>query len=219
MIARLRGNLVERRVDGVAARLVIDCQGVGYEVACSLATMEALPEPEGAVVLRIHTQASENRVALYGFATDEERALFDVMITVQNVGPRTALEMLSTAPSTAALAQMIASGDVKALHKLKGVGKKTADMLVAKVRDKCEFLLATWTAAGTLAGASIAVSRPTPARPNVARRDPMLEDVASALGNLGWRHAEVDKVLERLDIPPGATVEVLLRDALRAMPR
>ena len=212
MIARLRGVLVEREQDGASGRVVVECAGVGYEVTVSLATLEALPADGDEVVLRIHTQASENRVALFGFSRREERQLFDAMVTVQNVGPRTAVEMLSGAKSPQHMANMIAEGDTKALTALKGVGKKTADMLVAKLRDRCELMLASWRAAG-LAPAAMATdtSAPTDA--------PLLEDVALALANLGWRSAEVQKVVDELEVPPGATVEVLLRDALRAMPR
>lgn len=206
MIARLRGALVERGADFV----VVECGGVGYEVAVPSATLAALPEVGAEVTLRIYTQAQENRIALYGFATKEERDLFDRLITVKNVGPATALEVLSAVGDPRELARLIAAGDVAGLTRVRGIGKKRADLLVVELRDKCAELLATWGADGA--------ARPAPAARPKESRSPLLDDVASALVNLGWRPALVDKVVAQLEIPPDATVEGLLRDALRAMP-
>lgn len=205
MIARLRGTLVERGAEGV----VVECGGVGYDVHVSLQTLAAVGELGGEVTLRVHTHATENRLALYGFATAEERQVFDLLITVKNVGPSSAMSILSGATSAQALVRTIAAGDVPALVKLKGVGKKTAELLVVELKEKCEWLLATW-------GASGATPAPGPKR---GARPAILDDVASALVHLGWRAAEADKVLSKLQIPPGASIETLLRDALRAMPR
>jgi Holliday junction DNA helicase RuvA len=205
MIARLRGTLVERQADGA----VVDCGGVGYDVRVSAMTLGVLPECGAEVCLRVFTHAQENRIALYGFATAEERQLFDLLITVKNVGPATAIGILSGATGPDALARLVAAGDVGGLTRIRGVGKKTADLIVVELREKCEWLLATWGAGG---GASDV----PPAR---GPRPAVLEDVASALLNLGWRPAEVDKAVTRLDVVAGATVQTLLREALRAMPR
>jgi len=209
MIARLRGVVIDKRIDGI----VVDCNGVGYDVGVSAMTFGALPDEGAEVTLRIYTHAQENRIALYGFATAEERQLFDLLITVKNVGPTTAIGILSGAAAPQALARLVAAGDLAGLTRIKGVGKKTADLIVVELREKCEWLLATWGAAGaTVGSAPVRVgSRPT--------RPPILDDVASALINLGWRPAEVDKAVVRLEAPAGATVESLLREALRAMPR
>ena len=203
MIARLRGTLVEKSVDGV----VVDCGGVGYDVGVSAMTFAALPAEGEGVALRVFTHAQENRVALYGFVTVEERQLFDLLITVKNVGPATAISILSGAPSPQGLARLVAAGDTPGLVKIKGVGKKTADLIIVELREKCEWLLATWGAAG---------ADGTPAR---GPRPAILEDVVSALLTMGWRPAEVDKAVVRLDVAAGATVESLLREALRTMPR
>jgi Holliday junction DNA helicase RuvA len=94
------------------------------------------------------------------------------------------------------------------------VGKKTAELMVVELKEKCEYLLATWRAAGGGgATASPAAVARKEARPQV------LEDVASALVNLGWRVTEVDKIVGRLEIEPGTSFDTLLREALRAMPR
>jgi Holliday junction DNA helicase RuvA len=216
MIARLRGVLIERGPDFV----VVECGGVGYEVTVSLTTLSELPEPGAEVTLRVFTHAQENKIALYGFAGMPERELFDRLITVKNVGPATAIAILSGVTSPIELTRTIAAGDVPALTRIKGVGKKTADLLVVELREKCEWMLANWNAAGVVGmvvpserGGQVAIAGKRSTRPAV------LDDVASALVGLGWRSVEVDKVIARLDVAPGASVESLLRDALRAMPR
>ena len=209
MIARLRGTLVERGV----TTCVVDCGGVGYEVHVSLATLTQLPEPGAEVVLRVFTQAQENKIALYGFATAEERDLFDRLITVKNVGPATAMELLSAAPSPIELARLIARGDARALTRLRGVGQKRADLLVVELREKCETLLMTWGAGGEGAAPIVVVAS------KKAPRDPMLDDVVSALVHMGCRPSEAEKMVQKIQAPPGATVETLLVEALRSMPR
>lgn len=211
MIARLRGTLVERGADFV----VVECGGVGYDVTVSLATLAQLGEVGQEVTLRIYTAAQENKITLYGFATAAEREVFDLLITVKNVGPATAVGILSGAPSAVGLMSAVAAGDLAALTRIKGVGKKTADLILVELKEKAEWLLANWRAAG-MVDAPLAASPPPSGRP---KRSPLLEDVAQALVGLGWRPAEVDKVVAKLEVPSGATVELLLRDALRAMPR
>jgi Holliday junction DNA helicase RuvA len=213
VIARLRGFLIERGEDFV----VVECGGVGYEVTVSLTTLAQLPELGQEIVLRVFTHAMENKIALYGFAAAPERELFDRLITVKNVGPATAIAILSRVTSPVELTRTIAAGDLAALTRIKGVGKKTAELLVVELREKCEWMLANWNAAGGPVpatngqGAAVSVKR--------GARSPLLDDVASALVGLGWRSVEVDKVVARLELVPGASVESLLRDAIRAMPR
>ncbi|MSP17719.1 MAG: Holliday junction branch migration protein RuvA [Myxococcales bacterium] len=210
MIARLRGVLVERS----ASAVVVECAGVGYEVHVSLTTLAVLPEPGTEVTLRVHTHAQENRVALFGFASELEREVFDRLITVKNVGPTTALGILSGAGELLDLLRAIAAGDAAKLVRIKGVGKKTADLLVVELREKAEWLLATIGAAGTGGAAGSAHSHG-----RGRGRTKVIDDVAFALVGLGWRQAEVDLVVARLEPAADATVETLLREALRAMAR
>jgi Holliday junction DNA helicase RuvA len=213
VIGRLRGTLVERADDVVT----IDCAGVGYVVTVSIHTLAGLPALGEELTLRIYTQVMETRIALYGFGSAAERELFDLLITVKNVGPSSAMGILSGGPDAVGIAQMIAAQDVGGLIKLRGVGKKTAEMLVVELHDKCALLLASWGAAGKVAAAA-----PAPeGRLRVVRsaRAPILTDVHSALTQLGWRPAEVERVVSGLEVPEGATLEALLRQALRAMPR
>lgn len=212
MIGRLAGELVYRYGNLV----IVDCGGVGYEVTLSTYSLASLPGLGERVVLRIYTQVLENKIALYGFASPEERELFDLLITVKKVGPTSAMSILSGGAGPTEVAQLIAGEAVGALTKLKGVGKKTAEMLVVELREKCELLLATWGASGALPERSAAV---TAGLPNRVVRAPILDDVASALLSLGWRGPEVDKAVDTLVLDDDADLEALLRQAIQSMPR
>ncbi len=209
MIGRLQGTLIER--DG--AQIIVDCGGVGYLVTCSGYTLGGLPLAGEPVTLRVFTHAQENKIALYGFLTGAERELFDHLITVKNVGPASAMAILSGGADPRAIAELIAREDVAGLIKIKGVGKKTAELLVVELREKCEALLLTWSASGELRPAARSVG---------AGRGPrhrMLDEVASAMIAMGWKPAEAEAVVADLAITPGITIEALLRQALRSMPR
>jgi Holliday junction DNA helicase RuvA len=209
MIGRLRGTLVEQE----ETSLIIDCGGVGYEVTVSTHTLATLPPVGEPVTMRIFTQTLETRIALYGFGSTLERDLFDLLITVKNVGPSSAMGILSGGLGPEQIAGLIARGETSQLTKLRGVGKKTAEMLVVELREKCELLLASWSAAGRPQPAVVARPASTSGRPAV------LDEVAQALHQLGWRPAAVDKAVGELEVTEGATLESLLRQALRSMPR
>ncbi|MEZ4401605.1 MAG: Holliday junction branch migration protein RuvA [Kofleriaceae bacterium] len=208
MIGRLRGTLVERLSGN---RVLVDCGGVGYEVGCSGHTLAALPVSGEPVTLRVFTHAQENKIALYGFFTSEERALFDLLITVKNVGPSTAMGILSGAdPRT--IAELIAREDAAALTRIKGVGKKTAELLVVEIHEKCDHLVLSWNASGQVRpAAAVAGAR--------GSRHPMLDEVIAALVGLGWKPAEAEARVVDLEVGPGITLEMLVRAALRNMPR
>lgn len=209
MIARLEGTLV-RDPD----RVIIDCNGVGYEVTCSAHTLAALPANGERVTLRVYTQVRETAIDLFGFSDSQERGLFDLLLKVKNVGPSTAIAILSAA-SPRDIAELIAREDVAGLTRIKGIGKKTAELLVVEIREKCELLLLSWNHDGSIrpAASSTGSVRPRSGRPTV------LDDVASALVALGWRPAEADTAVADLEVTPESTLEPLLRQALRKMPR
>ena len=211
MIAQLVGLVAGRE----GPHVIVDCNGVGYDVVCSLYTLASLPADGERVTLRVFTHAQENKIALYGFGDVAERALFDLLITVKNVGPSTAIAILSGS-SPREIAELIAREDVVGLTRIKGVGKKTAELLVVELHEKCEMLLLTWTASGDVR--SVAQSAGAAARAK-GRRHPLLEQVASALAGMGWRPAEADAAVAELVVAEGVTIEVLLRQALRSMPR
>jgi Holliday junction DNA helicase RuvA len=211
MIGRLRGQVWEKGADSV----LVDCNGVGYEVRVSAHTWAQLPPVGDDVVLRIfsHTNPQDYRSTLFGFIGFEERELFDLLITVKRVGPSAAMDILSGGLLPTDIVKLIAGGEVARLVKIKGVGKKTAEMLVVELRDKCELVLAQWGA-----GASPAPEGTGTVVTTVVR-DPKLADVATALVQLGWRQSEADKAVDSLDMSKELPLETLLRRALQAMPR
>lgn len=206
MIAHLRGILLER----LGGAVVIECAGVGYEVSVSAHTNNALPALGEEVSVRVFTHAHESKIALFGFASAEERALFDLLVTVKKVGPSSAIKILSAGADPQAIAQMIASEQTRALQSIKGVGKKTAEMLVVELREKCEMLLATWGAGGGIH------PRAPVARGSGVLTDPVLVEVTGALVQLGWRPAEAERAVATLEPDPQASLEMRIRDALRA---
>jgi Holliday junction DNA helicase RuvA len=210
VIARLDGTLIERD----ATHVIVDCAGVGYEVRVSMFTLAALPAIGERVTLRVYTHASENALALFGFADPQERQLFDLLLKVKNVGPTTAIGILSGGSTPRDIAALVAREDVAGLTRIKGVGKKTAELLVVEIKDKCEEMLLAWTADGELRPAA----RPAgaSARP---RRHAMLDEVAAALVGMGWRPVEADQAVAELVVDADTTLEALLRQALRGMPR
>ncbi|CAN5867112.1 Holliday junction branch migration protein RuvA [soil metagenome] len=209
MIARLEGTLIRE-----GDRVIVDCQGVGYEVTCSAYTVAALPAHGEKVTLRVFTQMRETAIALFGFWDAHERDLFDLLITVKNVGPSTAIAMLSGA-GPRDIAALIAREDVPGLTKIKGIGKKTSELLVVELREKCEMLVLSWNADGTRPGAAPSGT----VRTAKSQRHPLLGDVMNALINMGWRSIEAETVVAELPIDEGSTLETLLRQALRSMPR
>ena len=212
MIARLEGTLLR---DG--EQVMVDCGGVGYEVTCSAFTLAALPAHGERVVLRVFTQVRETEIALFGFYDQSERALFDLLITVKNVGPSTAIAILSGS-SPRDIATLIAREDVPGLTRIKGIGKKKAELLVVELHERCEMLVLTWAADGGVRPVAVPAGAPR-ARPGAHARHPLLADVMSALVGMGWRPAEAEQVVAELPVEDGATIEGLLRQALRAMPR
>ncbi len=212
MIARLEGTLMRE-----GDRVIVDCNGVGYEVTCSAYTVAALPSHGEKVALRVFTQMRETAIALFGFFDVHERDLFDLLITVKNVGPSTAIAILSGA-GPRDIAALIAREDVPGLTKIKGIGKKTAELLVVELREKCELLVLSWNADGTRPGAAPSGSvRPGGGQRH--QRHPLLGEVMTALINMGWRSIEAEAVVAELPIGEDATLETLLRQALRSMPR
>jgi Holliday junction DNA helicase RuvA len=209
MIARLKGTLVDRQ-DG---RVVIDCAGVGYEVSVSGYTQSQLGELQSEVCLRIHTQFSfqDGKITLYGFSAEREHRLFDLLIEVKGVSASKAMPILSNADPVT-IAGWIAGGKTTELKACRGIGKKTADALVFELQEKCEALLATFGASGEPVTARV------PARKK--HQSAMLDQVGTALLTMGWKAAEVDTALGKIEVPAaGATLENLLREALQVMPR
>jgi holliday junction DNA helicase RuvA len=197
MIAQLTGR-VDALSDGTC---VIDVGGVGYLVQASSRTLSALPQPPAAAKVLIETHVRDDAIVLYGFADSAERDWFRLLTTVQGVGGRVALAILS-ALSPRDLIGAIAAGDKASLTRAQGVGPRLAIRLLTELKDKT----------GTMP-ASIGVSY-TP----IAAATPA-DDALSALVNLGYRRIEaqpvVARVLERLG--EAATLDTLIRDSLKEL--
>src|SRR5215467_4909845 len=131
MIGRLTGRLAAKATDHV----LLDVGGVGYLVHIPLSTFYELPEAESAASLFVHTHVREDTLALYGFLTERERALFQLLMSVAGIGPRVALTVLSGIPP-AELVEALRQGDVRRLVAIPGVGKKTAERMVLELADK-----------------------------------------------------------------------------------
>ena len=201
MIARLSGILAESSFTSC----IVDCGGVGYEVQIPVSTFDKLPRPGEQVVLKIHTAVREDAITLFGFATEEERKLFKLLIEVSGIGGKLALNILSSTAVTTFCAAVAAS-DVKALSRINGIGKKTAERMIVELRDKLNASL------GGEAAIAAAVSTPENAS--------AINDVALALEQLGFKKEAIDKVLKSLaaELPEGEIDgEKLLRNAIRKL--
>lgn len=201
MIASLSGDVTAASLDSV----VIEVGGVGLLVHTTPATAAAARPGES---MRVATSlvVREDSLTLYGFADDDEKALFEQVQTVSGVGPRLALAMLAV-HDPARLSAAIASGDVTALTKVPGIGKKGAERIVLELRDKVIPL-----------GSDAA----TPATPTPATAAFGDSQVAEALVGLGWSAKQADDALAKITKLPeaeGATTPALLRLALRELGR
>lgn len=196
MIARLKGKIIEAYPN----RLVVDCHGVGYMVNIPISTFDHLNPTEGMEVdLRTHLQVRETAQNLYGFATEEERDLFLMLIDrVSGIGPSIAMAVLSGMPVNQ-FKSCVINGDAAMIARVKGLGKKTAERIVLELKDKVG-VTDTWqdAAAGT-------VSAPA-------------ADAELALIALGYKQADARKAVRTmLDTEPGSNAEELIRGALRKL--
>lgn len=184
MIGRLTGILVEDDADGT---IVLDVNGVGYEVTTPLGAVgraRALGDGER-LTFHVHTHVREDALALYGFATQEDRAVFRTLITLPNVGPKLAMAVLSALPANE-LALAIAREDRARLGTIPGVGKKTVERLLVELKGRLPL---------SPAGKAGAAPVPTPAASTTPSK---AEQLTSALAHLGFRPAQVDRALETL---------------------
>lgn len=201
MIAKLRGV-----VDGIEdGKCIIDVNGVGYLVFCSTRTLAALPNPPGIASLLIETQVREDAISLYGFGSPAERDWFRLLTTVQGVGAKVALALLSSL-SPDQLIAAIATQDRAALTKSPGVGPKLAIRLLSELRER----------AGVMPGGG-GPTFPAAALPAQSTA----ADALSALQNLGYRRAEAEAAIARVLAEHGAEapLDVLIRAGLKALAR
>ncbi len=196
MISQLTGTLVAKSPESC----VIDVGGVGYGVLVSLTTFAELPEAGQKATLSIHTHVREDQLLLYGFASAEERALFQKLIGVSGVGPKTALAILSGLPA-GHLVDAIGSEDRLRLSTIPGVGKKTAERIIVELKDRiCR---------------DATLSRSLP--PSSKSR--LHEDAISALVNLGYGRPVADEAVRKVasggELPLDETIRAALKELCR----
>jgi Holliday junction DNA helicase RuvA len=192
MIALVSGRVAVRRADHV----VVDCGGVGYRLAVSSETLSRVPAIGHEVTLHAHLVVRDDALALYGFATEEERELFLMLLGVQSVGPKVALAVLSGGPPRELLAAL-AAGDTARFQAVPGIGKRTAERIIVELREKV---------GATLPEQVISITR---------RDDPRALAREGLIG-LGYSVTEAD---ELLDGAVGEQPEELIAHALRSARR
>lgn len=197
MIGRLQGKVIEKQ----APDLLIDVQGVGYEVLVSLNTFFGVPVVGESVTLHTHFVVREDVQQLYGFGTQSERQLFRHLIKVNGVGPKMALAILS-GMSANDFAICVHNNDIATLVKLPGVGKKTAERLLIEMRDKIGDVDAT-------AGGSVAGAREV--KPDIS------QEAESALIALGYKPTDAAKIISRVASESVSDAGELIRLALKSM--
>lgn len=194
MIAHLRGTLLATS----PGRVIVDCNGVGYDVTVSMNTFTELPESGKEISLFVYTNVREDQIALFGFRQAEEKALFEKLISVSGIGPKLAINILG-GMNIRDLVGTIRGADAAKLTHMPGVGKKTAERIVLELKDK------------------LAEFGVTPAAPRLKHR--LEEDVLSALVNLGYQQAAAEQVLDKLAPADGQSFEQLFRAALSQLAR
>jgi Holliday junction DNA helicase RuvA len=190
MIGFLDGRVVSPGPDGC----YVDVNGVGYRVTCSATTLASLPRTEESTRLWIHTHVREDAIALFGFATEAERTMFEALIGVSGVGPKVALAVCS-ALTPEAFRRALVTDDVGALGSVPGIGKKTAGRIVLDLKEKLQLPDLEVVGGGRDA---IALAR-------------------SALQNLGYSAPEIRAALGELHTNEDDTVETIVRSALKAL--
>jgi len=195
MIGRLKGMLVYK----APPALMVDVGGVGYELSAPMSTFYDLPEVGREVTLFTHYAVKEDGVALFGFLTESERRLFREVQKVTGVGAKIALAVLSGA-SVDDFARLVQTGDITALTRIPGIGKKTAERMVVELRDR----------AADFAGGASVIAGKTGAVP----ADPVSE-ASVALTQLGYKPAEIQRMLKQAE--PGDSAEYIIRKALRSV--
>jgi Holliday junction DNA helicase RuvA len=196
MIALVTGTVASRRADHV----VIDCGGVGYRLAVSAQTLSKLPALGERASLHTHLIVRDDALALYGFATEEERELFLMLLSVQSVGPKVALAVLSGAPPPELLSSL-AAGDTDRLQAVPGIGKRTAERIIVELREKVGASLGGWESDQKI---------------RISRRDDPRSLARDGLIELGYAPPEADELLDGAE---GDTAEELIAGALRSARR
>ena len=186
MIGSLRGVLLSKR----PYEALVEASGVGYRVSVPLGTLSSLPEEGSVVFLYVHTQVREDAIQLYGFSSEQEKAIFTTLLGITGIGPKVALNIISGITHDDFL-RAVESEDVALLSKIPGLGKKTAHRIVLELKGKLSF-----------------------AEP---ARDRAFDDALSALVNLGYKRQAALESLEKAWKKGYNDIETLLRESLKAL--
>jgi Holliday junction DNA helicase RuvA len=194
VIGRLSGTVSEKSLESA----VIDVGGVGYVVHMPMPDLAALGAVGTAVTIHVYTHVREDAIRLFGFSERSAKALFEKLIGVSGIGPKTALGLLSGI-DPAALARAIQGDDLNALVRVPGVGKKTAERLCLELRDKLKSVIEPTAVATTAETVDV--------------------ELVSALESLGYKRSRAEEVSKSLLplVRDGATLEVLVREALKRL--
>ena len=199
MIVLLQGLLMDKTVE----HAIVDVHGVGYQADIPLSTYYVLPGAGERVTLRTTLYVREDAMRLYGFATDEERTIFEMLIAVSSIGPRLALNMLSSIPAVE-LQGCIAGAEVARLQTIPGIGRKTAERVVLELQEKITRLDTTPSGLP---------------RQSMPSDEQVVGDVVSALLNLGYKRSEAQRAVQaaRRERNGRPELETLLKDTLQKL--
>jgi Holliday junction DNA helicase RuvA len=192
MIASITGKLKRKGAD----YLIVDVSGIGYQVSVPLSTFCNIPEPGADLSLHIHTHLREDSLSLFGFLTQPEKDMFQMLLGVSGIGPKLALAVLSSLP-VPELSCALQSSDDSRLCSIPGIGKKTAARMVLELKDKIRVVL------------------PDAVAPRSVDNRDRLDDVVSALVNLGYKRAQAEDAVNKVNRQKaGIALEDLIREAL-----
>ena len=197
MIAHLRGLILAKSPN----QIILECGGVGYEVAISVATFSALPGEGAQAAVHVYTNVREDQIALFGFAELPEKRLFEKLLTISGIGPKLAITVLSGIDASR-LITAIRSGDHATLTRVPGIGKKTAERVVLELKDKLDDLAVTISHSAE----------------GGVHHGPAGDDALSALVNLGYPRPVAQKAIESAiakDSAAATDFETLFRAAMR----
>jgi Holliday junction DNA helicase RuvA len=197
MIALLTGKIARKSPEFI----ILDVNGVGYRVQIPFSTYYELPEEGGTVTLDVYTHVKEDAINLYGFRTAAEKIFFQLLISVSGIGPKVGKDILSNC-QVGDLSTAILRGDVSRLCAIPGIGKKTAERLVLELKEKVQ---------------KLDLSVPLREEGLSSASSVLLDDVASALVNLGYKEAVVKKTLSDMELEAGAPMEKVLKQALKSL--
>ena len=197
MIAHLSGKLTHKS----PVTIIIDVNGVGYQVFIPLSTFYALPELESKISLGIHTHMREEALKLFGFYTIDEKKIFEKLIAINKVGPKLALTILSGMPP-ADILSTIDSNDIVKFSTIPGIGRKTAERLILEMRDKLDGLSLDF----------VAKKSPGPEKG-------LFDDALSALVNLGYKKSQAEQTLKKVyaEKVGDTSIENLIKDSLNLL--